>query len=93
MAGYRVYKVKDNLANIWDKNKKPFEGKNYKIVKEFFKKYPVYRSDYIEPYDYDYIEYFTIECLETGEQIDMARSYFITLFDFCHPKYVEEEEK
>ena len=93
MVGYHTYEIKKNLHPIWDKNKAPFEGSFYRIVEEYHKSEPVYRSDYIEPYEYKDTRYVTIENIETGERTSMDWAYFRTIFDVCNAKYVEEEEK
>lgn len=74
-----IYKFNEDVPFIWNKHKEQFAGK-YKIVKGYVKKEPVYRDDYIEPYDYKYIDYVLIEDVETKKQQELSLTYFNRFF-------------
>lgn len=74
-----IYEFKKNLPFIWKKQQEQLSGK-YKIFKGFVKKEPITRDDYLDDYDYDYVDYVVIEDVETEKQITMPLSYFNRMF-------------
>ena len=74
-----IYKFKEEVPFIWKKHQEQFNSE-YKVVKGYIKKEPVYRDDYIEPYDYKYIDYVLIEDIKTGKQTELNLVYFNRFF-------------
>lgn len=74
-----LYQFSNRVSDIWKGHKEHFNG-TYKIVDSFVKKEPVYRDDYIEPYDYKYDDYVVIEDIETGKQQELDYYYFSRMF-------------
>ena len=76
-----LYQFSNRVSDIWKGHKDHFNG-TYKIVDSFVKKEPVYRDDYIEPYDYRYDDYVVIENIETGKKQELNLTYFNQFFRF-----------
>ena len=74
-----LYQFNNRLDNIWKGHKEHFNG-IYKVVDSLFKKEPVYRDDYIEPYSYQDVEYVVIEDIKTGKQQEIDYLYFCRMF-------------
>ena len=77
----KLYEFNKRVSDIWNVHKEHFDG-IYKIVNSFVKKEPIYRSDYIEPYDYRYDDYVVIENIETGKRQELKLTYFNQFFRF-----------
>lgn len=76
--GY-VFKLNPRCIFNFKKPKEEFE-KRFKVVEVFDKKEPVYRSDYIEPYEFKYYEFVKIQDIETGNEKVMSLGVFKSCF-------------
>lgn len=87
-----LYKFKQNVSSIWNNHKKHFKG-TYKVVETFTKEEPIYRDDYIEPYDYKYIDFVVIEDIDTKKQETISKSYLNKLFEITERSDNENGKK
>ena len=74
-----LYQFSKRVSPIWKKHADNFNG-TYKVVNGFVKKDAIYRDDYIEPYDYRYTDFVTIQDIETKEEYDLELAYFNNMF-------------
>jgi hypothetical protein len=51
-------------------------------VDSFVNKKPIYRDDYIEPFNYEYVDYVIIEDIETKKRYELDLTYFHRMFKF-----------
>lgn len=75
-----VFKERLKKISLWKDLAELYNGK-YKITKTFTKKEAVYRSDYIEPYDYNMTEYYEFKNIETGTRFTMTKSLALWMFE------------
>lgn len=75
-----VFKERLKKIGVWKNLAELYNGK-YKLIKTFTKKEAVYRSDYIEPYDYKSTEYVEFKNIDTGTRFTMTKSLALWMFE------------